>query len=183
VPLTSLQLQYSLLDDLPAGTMAAAAEELGFQLFCYGTIAGGFLSERWLGRPEPSAPLENRSLTKYKLIIDDRGGWGPFQELLGVLKTIADRHGVDISTVASRAILDRPHVAAVIVGARNSDHLGPNLAVSVLALDVDDRAAIGRAVDAFRPLEGDVYDLERDRAGRHGAIMKYNLNALERRSR
>ena len=27
-----------------------------------------------------------------------------------------------------------------------------------------------------RPLEGDVYTLERDRSGRHGAIMKYNLN-------
>ena len=25
-------------------------------------------------------------------------------------------------------------------------------------------------------LEGDVFELERDRNGRHGAIMKYNLN-------
>jgi hypothetical protein len=25
-------------------------------------------------------------------------------------------------------------------------------------------------------LEGDVFDLERDRQGRHGRIMKYNLN-------
>jgi len=27
-----------------------------------------------------------------------------------------------------------------------------------------------------RSLAGDVYTLERDRSGRHGAIMKYNLN-------
>ena len=36
---------------------------------------------------------------------------------------IADRHGVDIATVASAAMLTRPAVAAVIVGARNRSHL------------------------------------------------------------
>ena len=49
------------------------------KLLCYGTVAGGFLSDRWLGVPEPAEPLENRSLTKYKLIIDDIGGWDFFQ--------------------------------------------------------------------------------------------------------
>ena len=55
-------------------------------LFCYGTVAGGFLGDRWLGTPEPKAPLENRSLVKYKLIIDDFGGWELFQELLPALR-------------------------------------------------------------------------------------------------
>ena len=35
--------------------------------------------------------------------------------------------------------------------------------------------AIGEGVD-FVVLAGDVYDLERDRQGRHGRIMKYNLS-------
>jgi hypothetical protein len=30
-----------------------------------------------------------------------------------------------------------------------------------------------------KELEGDVYTLERDRNGRHGSIMKYNLNKGE----
>src|SRR5205807_7962667 len=33
------------------------------------------LFRSWLGRPEPAGPFDNRSLTKYKLIIDDFGGW------------------------------------------------------------------------------------------------------------
>ena len=48
----------------------------GIQLLCYGTVAGGFLSERYLDAPEPAAPHENRSLTKYHLIIEEFGGWG-----------------------------------------------------------------------------------------------------------
>jgi aryl-alcohol dehydrogenase-like predicted oxidoreductase len=177
LPLTSLQLQYSLLDDRPAHAMAAAAGEYDFKLLCYGTVAGGFLSDRWLGRKEPREPLENRSLTKYKLIIDDRGGWDRFQALLHALRIVADRHDADIATVASRFVLDRPHVAAVIVGARNRAHLAANLAVSDLELTAEDRTGIGSAQADFLPLAGDVYDLERDRRGRHGAIMKYNLNA------
>ncbi|MCP4382430.1 MAG: aldo/keto reductase, partial [Hyphomicrobiales bacterium] len=175
-PLATLQVQYSLIDDRPAGAMAAAAAELGFRLLCYGTVAGGFLSDRWLGRPEPREPLENRSLTKYKLIIDDRGGWDPFQALLRAQRRVADRHGADIATVASRAILDQPQVAGVIVGARDRSHLAANLAVNDLRLTSQDRAEIDRARAGLLPLAGDVYDLERDRTGRHGAIMKYNLN-------
>ena len=64
-------------------------ETQNIALLCYGTVCGGFLSERWLGKPAPQADLANRSLVKYKLIIEDFGGWGLFQELLGVLSRIA----------------------------------------------------------------------------------------------
>jgi aryl-alcohol dehydrogenase-like predicted oxidoreductase len=144
-------------------------------LFCYGTVAGGFLGDRWLGQPEP-ADFENRSLIKYKLIIDDLGGWDFFQALLKALRGIADRHGSDIATVASAAMLSRPGVAAVIVGARNRSHLAANLAVSDLALTARDEAEIAAVLGQANTLDGDVYTLERDRHGRHGSIMKYNLN-------
>jgi aryl-alcohol dehydrogenase-like predicted oxidoreductase len=176
VPLVSMQVQYSLLDDRPARAMVPAAAALGVSLICYGTVAGGFLGDRWLGAPEPAEPLENRSLTKYKLIIDDFGGWDLFQALLSTLRRVADRHGADIATVASAAMLRRPGVAAVIVGARNRGHLAANLAISDIALDPADIAAIDAVLAEARPIEGDVYTLERDRGGRHGAIMKYNLS-------
>ena len=147
----------------------------GVALFCYGTVAGGFLGDRWLGRPEPKR-FENRSLIKYKLIIDDIGGWDLFQALLKTLRGIADRHGVDIATIASAAMLSRTAVAAVIVGARNRTHLASNLAISSVSLTAAgsrrDRCRAGEANE----LDGDVYTLERDRYGRHGQIMKYNLN-------
>ena len=176
VPLTSMQVQYSLLDSRPQKRMVEAAGKYGVWLFCYGTVAGGFLGDRWLGMAEPADALENRSLIKYRLIIDDLGGWDWFQALLRALRTVADRHGVDIATIASAAMLERDRVAAVIVGARNRSHLASNLAISSVALTADDHAAIGAVLDQAKPLEGDVYTLERDRHGRHGSIMKYNLN-------
>jgi aryl-alcohol dehydrogenase-like predicted oxidoreductase len=176
VPLVSMQVQYSLLDRRPETAMVGAAKGHGVSLLCYGTVAGGFLSDRWLGLPEPHAPLENRSLVKYKLMIDDFGGWDLFQALLSVLRTIADRHETDIATVASAATLAKPGVAAVIVGARNRSHLASNLLVAQLVLTAEDIAAIDRVLAPAHPIEGDVYALERDRFGRHGSIMKYNLS-------
>lgn len=174
VELTSIQLQYSLLDTRPAKRLVPVAREHGIALFCYGTVAGGFLSDQWLGKGEPDGALENRSLVKYKLIIDDFGGWDLFQALLRTLRTIADRHGVDIATVASAAVLARPGVAAVIVGARTRAHLAGNLAISRLALTTADHTEIEAVLSKAQPLAGDVYTLER--GSRHGAIMKYNLN-------
>ncbi len=177
VPLVSMQVQYSLLDDRPTHGLVAAAEANGIGLLCYGSVAGGFLSDRWLGRPEPEGPLENRSLTKYKLIIDDFGGWALFQDLLRVLRAIADRHGSDIATVASAAMLDAPAVAAVIVGARNRSHVAANAAIGGIRLSVEDHAAIRAVTGRRRGPEGDTFALERDRTGRHGSIMRYNENA------
>ena len=176
VPLVSVQVQYSLLDNRPARKMVDAFAPHGVQLICYGSVAGGLLSDRWLGQAELKEPHENRSLTKYKLIIDEIGGWDLFQDLLGALRTIADRHGTDIATVASRAVLYCEGVAAVIVGARNRSHLPRNLEIAALSLTDADRAEIQSVLKRATDVPGDVYEVERDRHGRHGAIMKYNLN-------
>jgi uncharacterized repeat protein (TIGR04076 family) len=176
VPIVSHQLQYSLLDARPENGMAELCRRHNISLLCYGTVAGGFLSDRWLGQPEPPAAPTNRSLAKYQLIIDDFGGWALFQELLQTLRRIADKHGCDIATVASRAILERPGVAAVIVGATNTSHLESNRRIATLRLDDADRQAIAFVQSRRQGPEGDVYTLERDRTGRHGRIMKYDLN-------
>jgi aryl-alcohol dehydrogenase-like predicted oxidoreductase len=178
IDLVSMQVQYSLLDDRPEHALVDLCLKKNISLLCYGTVAGGFLSDRWLGAAEPRPPFENRSLTKYKLIIDDFGGWALFQQLLQTLRRVADRHNVDIATVASRAMLDRPAVAAVIVGARNRAHIADNVAIGNLQLTDADRAEIGRVLAKRRGPAGDTFQLERDRQGRHGSIMKYNLNKV-----
>jgi aryl-alcohol dehydrogenase-like predicted oxidoreductase len=175
-PLVSMQVQYSLLDARPELGLVALGRQHDMHLLCYGSVAGGFLSDRWLGKAEPEPPFENRSLTKYKLIIDDFGGWDLYQHLLKVLSRIADAQGSDIATVASRAVLERPQVAAVIVGARNRSHLAANMAIAKLRLGADDLARIDEVLRQRQGPPGDSFALERDRSGRHGAIMKYNLN-------
>jgi aryl-alcohol dehydrogenase-like predicted oxidoreductase len=173
----SAQVQYSLLDRRPAGAFAGWCVRRNVQILCYGTLAGGFLSEHWLGRPDPGFAFENRSLVKYRLIIDDFGSWDLFQSLLSTLKSIGDRHGVALSSVATRWVLDQPQVAAAIVGARYARHLPQTLEVFRLTLDDADRAAIAAILAQAAGPGGAVYGLEGDRSGRHGRIMKYNLNA------
>jgi aryl-alcohol dehydrogenase-like predicted oxidoreductase len=175
VPIATNQLQYSLLDRRPRGPMTALCAAHDIVLLCYGTVAGGFLSDRWAGQPEPQH-LTNRSLIKYKLILEDCGGWGFLQRLLGVLRAIATKHGVDIATIATSAMLNRPQVAAAIVGATSSSHVAANVAALRVVLDEEDRRMLDAVRDHAPEVEGDVFALERDRAGRHGRIMKYELN-------
>jgi aryl-alcohol dehydrogenase-like predicted oxidoreductase len=181
VPVVSHQLQYSLLDDRAGMKMVEFCRTHGIVLQCYGTVCGGFLSERWLGKPEPRFELTNRSLVKYKLIIEDFGGWDLFQQLLEVLGVIAVKHGTDIASVATRAMLDKPQVAAAIVGATNTTHLRAHAQIAGLQLDAEDLASIAAVTDYRRGPREDVYVLERDRTGRHGQIMKYELNTERRK--
>ena len=174
VPVVSHQVQYSLLDRRPAGSMAALCAERNVRFLCYGALLGGFLSERWLGVAEPAEPLENRSLTKYKLIIDEALGWDGFQSLLQTVRRIGDHHGVSIGAIGIAWVLAQSGVAAAIVGARNSSHLPQTLAALKVGLLEQDLQTLNGL--SGRGIAGDVYELERDRNGPHGRIMKYNLN-------
>lgn len=176
VPLRSMQVQYSLLDQRPQPTLAPYCAASGIQLLCYGSVAGGFLSERWLGASEPREPYENRSLVKYKLVIDDFGGWDLFQQLLQQMQKVGQRHGVSIATVAMRWVLQQPQVAGLIVGVRRGDHLADHLKVLSLQLDAGDIATLDTVLAQRQPPSGDVYAVERDIEGRHGRVMKYDLN-------
>lgn len=164
LPIVSNQVQYSLVDRRPEVAMAPFCQAHGIFLFTYGTLLGGLLSERYLGAPEPAArELTTVSLRKYKQMIDAWGGWGLFQELLQAAKQVADRHGVSIANVAVRAILDRPAVAGVIIGARLglAEHLADNTRVFSFQLDAEDWARLdsvqAKSRDLFRVI-GDCGD-------------------------
>ena len=176
VPVVAHQVQYSVLDRRPERGMVELCERRGIALLCYGTLAGGFLSERYLGISEPTPPFENRSLVKYKLIIDDFGGWGLFQQLLAALASMAGKHDASIASVACRYVLQKRGVAAAIVGARHTRHLPDTLRTFSFALDRTDLEAIERITCQALGPAGDVYTAEREKGGRHAAIMKYNLS-------
>lgn len=155
IPIVSNQVQYSLVDRRPAAKMAAFCGEHGITLLTYGTLLGGLLSEKYLGRPEPGrGELATASLQKYKQMIDAWGGWPLFQELLAALKRVADKHRVSIANVATRYVLDRPAVAGVIIGARLglAEHIADNTRTFGLALDGDDLAAIEPVLARSRDL-------------------------------
>ncbi len=176
VPVATHQLQWSVFDRRPEHGLADFCRERGIGLLCYGTLAGGFVSERWLGARDPAPPLANRSLVKYRLILEDFGGWAAFQRMLETLVAIARKHGVAPSSVALRYVLDKPGVAVAIVGARDSSRLAATLEPFGFALDEEDRARIAaRAAEARGP-GGDCYARERDRDSAHYRIMWRNQN-------
>nr|MCU0623671.1 Rid family hydrolase [Gemmatimonadaceae bacterium] len=121
----------------------------------------GFLSEKWLGQPEPDwAALETWSQMKYGRFIRAAGGWHPFQALLETVARIARKHGVSIANVACRWVLDQPGVAGIIVGARlgKSAHVADTARLFAFTLDDADRAAIAQAQAALTPIPGDCGD-------------------------
>ncbi|XP_034000456.1 uncharacterized oxidoreductase YccK-like [Trematomus bernacchii] len=80
IRISSNQVQYSLIDQRPAARMEQFCVANNIQLLTYGTLAGGLLSERYLGKTEPNskAELYTASLSKYKKMIDSWGGLEPF---------------------------------------------------------------------------------------------------------
>lgn len=134
-------------------------------ILAYGTLLGGFLSEKWLDQPEPadceSKPL-NWSLKKYLRFIKAAGGWGPFQTVLRALDKIANRHGVSISAVACRYVLDIPSVRAIIVGTRltpdSKRYLPRNLETFSFELTEADRSLIEEAQKGLTDIPGDCGD-------------------------
>jgi aryl-alcohol dehydrogenase-like predicted oxidoreductase len=178
IPIVSNQVQYSVLDSRPETAMRELAQKWGFKLLCYGTLAGGFVSDRYLDKRQPLEPLENRSLTKYSLIIEEFGGWEVFQELLRTLKSVAIRHSVGIAEVASRHILQKPEVAGVIVGARSDAYLDRMKSLDQFDLERADLERIESVLAKAQGPAGPIFGLERDRSGPHGRIMRYDLNRV-----
>jgi aryl-alcohol dehydrogenase-like predicted oxidoreductase len=176
VPVATNQVQYSLLDRRPEHGLTDFCREQGIQLLCYGTLAGGFLSQRYLGVPKPTGALPNRSLTKYGLIIEEAGGWNAFQSLLALLDRIARRHDSTIANVATRWVLDQSAVAAAIIGTTGNRHLENNLRTFALQLDREDREQIAAALASRPGPLGDAYSLERDWESAHARIMWTDLN-------
>ena len=148
-------MQYSLIDRRPEAAMAGFCRDHNITLLTYGTVLGGLLSEKYHGRPAPHrGELNTASLQKYNNMIDAWGGWTLFQELLGALRPIADKHQASVADVGIRYILDRPAVAGVIVGARLgvAEHIADNARVFNFVLDAEDRSGIDAVLAKSRDL-------------------------------
>ncbi len=161
VPIVANQVCYSLLDRRPEDAMTEACRTHGVKLLAYGTLAGGFLTERWLGRAEP--PIDD-SLTwsqmKYRRFIDVAGGWERLQHLLEVAARVARRLNVSVANVACRYVLEHRAVAGIAIGARlgENSHVEENLRVFDFSLDESALADLSAACAEMEPIPGDCGD-------------------------
>ncbi len=161
IDIVSNQVCFSLLDQRARDGMTELCLQHGIKLLAFGTVAGGFLTERWLGKPEPPlGDLDTWSQMKYRRFIDAAGGWEEFQDLLRTVDGVARKHGVSMANVACRYILEQPTVGGIIVGARlgRSEHVQDNLRLFQFSLDDTSRSEIGDALAKLRPIPGDCGD-------------------------
>ena len=164
--IVSNQVQYSILDQRPDKLMAPFFAKHGIKILSYGTLLGGFFSEKYLGVDEPHrGDLTTSSLQKYKNMIDVWGGWQLFQELLSELNSIAKKHNCSIANIVTRFVLDKPQVAGVIIGARLgiAEHRENNAKVFDVKLDSQDISLI----DSITAKSNDLFDVIGDCGGEY----------------
>jgi aryl-alcohol dehydrogenase-like predicted oxidoreductase len=155
ITIVSNQVQFSLIDRRPLVKMAQFCQEHNIYLLAYGTLAGGLLGAKYLGHPEPNAmSLNTASLRKYKNMIDAWGNWQLFQELLTVLKAIADSYHVTIPNVAVRYVLEQKAVAGAIIGVRLgvAEHIAENARIFDFQLSPQDYQKIDHVLEKSRDL-------------------------------
>jgi aryl-alcohol dehydrogenase-like predicted oxidoreductase len=174
--IASLQVQVSLFDRRVEQGVGQFCRQKNMKVFTYGSLLGGFISEKWLGKEEPELnQLANRSLVKYKLIIDSACGWEDFQGRLSVLNKLAAKYHCEMANIAVAALLQTERADAVIIGLSPQNFSAQNRSLAELpVLELQDLQEISTWPCH---LHGDIYDEERDEHGAHAKIMKYNLNA------
>ena len=156
------QIQYSLLDRRPEKVMVDYCRQTGVGLLPYGVVAGGLLSDKYLDARAEDVVTNTSSLRKYASVIGQVGGYQWYQSLLRTLRAVGDKHdGASIANVASKWVLDSPAVPAIIVGARNANHVSDHLALFDFDLDADDRAAIASVLAKGAQPTEDAYTWER----------------------
>ena len=165
IPVVSSQVQLSLLDRRPLKGLAELCREREVTVFAYGALAGGLLSDA------DGVPLESRSLTKYRLIVEEAGGHEVLGRARAALAEMAARDGATMADAAVAYVLSQPGVGAAIIG------------LSRRGLRVDGRRVRLTPTDVVRleaavpdTVRGEVFEVERDREGAHGRIMRYNLS-------
>lgn len=161
INIVSNQVCFSLLDQRAKACMTELCLQHGIKLLAFGTVAGGFLTARWLGKPEPNwDELATWSQMKYMRFIDAAGGWKIFQNLLRTINSVALKQGVSIANVACRHILEEPAVGGIIIGARlgKSEHIQDNRHLFQFSLDAKSRSEIAEALTKLQPIPGECGD-------------------------
>lgn len=157
IEVVSNQISYSLIDQRGRGAMTEVCQKHGVKILAFGTLAGGMLSEYWLGQPDrPADEMKTWSQMKYKRFIDQAGGWDAFQGLLRTLQLLAKAKKVSMANIACRYMLEQEAVGGIIIGARlgQSNRIADNLRIFGFDLTAEDQNQIRTALDQLHPIPG-----------------------------
>lgn len=161
-PIRLHQVQYSLIDRRVEHTMQALCAQHQIALLPYGPLAGGFLSNKFLGVSTPPGESDHARSFYYSSMIRNHGGWAPVRELLGILDQIAQPYGKTISQVALNWVKRQSGVAAVISGLTlDQQHIRSNVEALTFTLEDADLELLSEKSALLFQQPGDIYSYER----------------------
>jgi aryl-alcohol dehydrogenase-like predicted oxidoreductase len=134
-PLIALQLEYSLLERTIEGELIPAAVELGLGVTPWSPLKGGMLTGKYTRESVKTAtPGRGERVS--------RAFTEPGFKILDVLTTAAREAGTTVARAALAWVVQRPHIASTIIGARTMDQLEDNLGALEVKLTADQMKAL-----------------------------------------
>jgi len=143
----SNQVSYSLVVRAPERDLLPFAESTGHLVIAYSPLAQGLLS----GRYDQASRPENRVRAGSPLFLPEN--LERADDLIAVLREVADKHGATPAQIALAWVIRRPAVVA-IPGASSVEQLESNVAAAHIELADDEYQALTAASDRFRPITG-----------------------------
>ena len=164
MPVTDLQIEYSLISRGIEHTILPACRELGIGVTAYGVLSRGLISGHWskersthAGDFRTHSPRFQGENLEHNL------------QLVDVLRGLAEARGVSVAQLAIAWVLARGEDIVPLVGARSRERLNEALGALQVTLDTDDLAAIERAMppgsaagDRYAAAQMAMLDSERD---------------------
>lgn len=136
VPITAMQLEYSLLERTSEGELLPAAQALGIGVLPWSPLKNGFLSGKYASsRPTTTA----------------RGNNGYFQPptdseyvVIDAVNEVAEELGATSAGVALAWVQGRPGVTSTIIGARTMEQFTSNITALDVTLTDEQRARLDK---------------------------------------
>ncbi len=163
-PIWSHQVQYSLVDRRVEQSMQAFCLAHKIKLLTYGSLAGGYLSQKFQGHGSPIREGSHARGFYYSSMIQAHGGWGSVQQMLNALAQVADKTGKSIAQIALNWVRQQPGVTAVISGLTlDRMQIKTNAEALRWRLDPEDIQYLSERSAALFVQNGDIYSYERAR--------------------
>jgi aryl-alcohol dehydrogenase (NADP+) len=142
-PIVTLQPQYNLLvRDIEFELVEVCGNE-NVGILPWSPLAGGWLTGKYLRDQPPAGATRlgedpQRGMEAYAPRNAQERTW----QVIDAVRQVAEGRGVSMSQVALAWVADRPHVSAVILGARTVEQLADNLDAAGLHLSEQETALL-----------------------------------------
>jgi aryl-alcohol dehydrogenase-like predicted oxidoreductase len=161
-PIAVHQVQYSLIDRRVENAMQSLCLKHKIGLLPYGTLAGGFLSDKFRGASAPQSAADHARSFYYSSMIRAHGGWMPVVEMLETLAQVAQKYGKTIAQVALNWVKQQQGVQAVISGLTlDRQQIQHNVEALTWNLEAEDVQRLSERSSALFQQAGDIYSYER----------------------